>query len=112
MQTETLKRLTLATALVTLAACGGETETPQPQPAALEPPPVAAAPTPAPAAAACEGEQGLTYICGPQGAEDLLSLDSANRILASGMSDAQANVPGHMYLIDPATQAVTELMHG
>jgi hypothetical protein len=115
MQTELLKRLTLVTALATLAACGGEAETPPAQQAAPEPAPVAAAPTPAPAApatAACEGEQGLTYVCGPQGAEDLLSLDSANLILASGMSNAQANVPGHMYLIDPATKAVTELVHG
>ncbi len=51
----------------------------------------------------------MTYICGTQGAEDLLSLGSTGLILASGMSSN--TTPGHMYLIDPATQAVTELVH-
>lgn len=111
MQTLTPMKLSLALAVAALAACSGETENP-PAPAA-EAPPVAAAPAPAPAApaSACDPaqEQGVTYICGTQGAEDLLSLGSTGLILASGMSSN--TTPGHMYLIDPATQAVTELVH-
>lgn len=107
MQTETMKKMALALALAMLAACGGQTEVPAtPEPAAE---PVAATPEPAPVAPGCEGEQGLTYICGPQGAEDLLSLGSTGLILASGMSNE--TTPGHMYLIDPATQQFSELVH-
>ncbi len=51
----------------------------------------------------------MTYICGTQGAEDLLSLGSTGLVLASGMSGQ--NTPAHMYLIDPATQQVAELVH-
>ncbi|MGV3593107.1 MAG: SMP-30/gluconolactonase/LRE family protein [Gammaproteobacteria bacterium] len=116
MQTDMLKRTTLALLITTLAACGGnDDEAPPAQPQGAQPPPVAVTQEPAPADTAtadCAGEQGLTYICGVQGAEDLLSLDSANLILASGMSDASANVPAHMYLIDPATHEVSELVHG
>lgn len=116
MQTEMLKRLTLAVTLAGLTACGGDNDTTPAQdtaPAQQTPAPAATPPpqAAAPAANDCEGEQGLTYICGLQGAEDLLSLESANLILASGMSNANANVPGHMYLIDPATHDVTELVH-
>jgi hypothetical protein len=114
METVMLKRLTLTLAIAALVACDGETETPTAQQTPVESAaaPVAATPAPSPAAAGCEDEQGVTYICGPQGAEDLLSLDSTNLILASGMSNAGAGVPGHMYLIDPSTQEVTELVHG
>lgn len=108
MQTEIMKRMTLALALVTLAACGGQTEAPVAPEPAVEPAPVAAAAEPA--APACDAEQGVTYVCGPQGAEDLLSLGASGLILASGMSNQ--TTPGHMYLVDPATQQVTELVHG
>ncbi|HEY0962005.1 MAG TPA: SMP-30/gluconolactonase/LRE family protein [Pseudomonadales bacterium] len=121
MHTVKLKRSTLALFIATLAACGGnDTEAPPAQPQSTQPAPVAATPPaatppaapPASVAGDCAGEQGLTYICGVQAAEDLLSLDSANLVLASGMSDANANVPGHMYLIDTATKEVTELVQG
>lgn len=110
MRTYLPKKLLLAAALATLAACSGEPETPS---APATPPPAAQAPvaaTEAPAAAAaCEMEQGVYYICGLQGAEDLLSLGSTGLILASGMSSQ--STPGHMYLIDPATREVSELVH-
>ncbi|MEY4641723.1 MAG: hypothetical protein RLZZ227_1717, partial [Pseudomonadota bacterium] len=114
METLMLKRLTLTLTIAALTACGEQAQTPPAQQATTEPAPAPAAETAAtpPATETCAGEQGLTYICGPQGAEDLLSLDSANLILASGMSNAAAGVPGHMYLIDPATQQVTELVQG
>lgn len=110
MQTLMLKRLSLTVAIAALGACGGnDVEAPPAQQAAPAPAPVAASPAPAaPAANECAGEQGLAYLCGPQAAEDLLSLDSANLILASGMSGA--NWPGHLYLIDPATQQFTDLL--
>lgn len=110
MQTVTLKRTTLAFAIAALAACGGDPETPPVAETPAEPAAVAATPAPAPPApAACEAEQGLTYICGTEGAEDLLSLGSTGLILASGMSSQ--TTPGHMYLIDPAAQQVLELVH-
>jgi hypothetical protein len=111
MQNMRPAKLSLALAIAALAACSGETEAPS-APAA-QAPAVAAAPAPASAAPAamCDPaqEQGITYVCGTQGAEDLLSLGSTGLILASGMSSD--TTPGHMYLIDPATQAVTELVH-
>lgn len=114
MQTEMLKRSSLALVVAALAACGGdEAETSSVQsanpPAATV---VAAAPEPAtPAADDCPGEQGLNYICGLQAAEDLLLLDSVNLILTSGMTATNTG-PGHMYLIDPETHEVSELLQG
>src|SRR5687768_8925677 len=97
----TIRNLSLAVGLAVLAGCGGQEESPATTPAANAPasPPAETA-TPAPATAAnCSGEQGLTYICGVQGAEDLLSLGDTGIILGSGMSSQ--TTPAHMYLIDP-----------
>lgn len=85
-------------------------ETPAETPATNTP---AASASPVQAAAAseaCVNDSGVTYVCGLQGAEDLLSLGSTGRILASGMSTQ--DTPGHMYLIDPATLQFVELIHG
>ena len=90
MTISALKLTTLTLAAGLLSACGGSTETAAPEAAA-----------PPAAAVDCPAEAGITYLCGLQGAEDLLSLGLSGRILASGMSDQ--NNPGHMYLIDPAT---------
>jgi hypothetical protein len=113
MKTLFVKQLTLATGFALLAACGGEqAETPAPAAATPEAAPVAAAPEPAPAApeaGACEGEQGLTYLCGLQGAEDIVGVGGTRYLLASGMSSA--TTPGHMYLIDPAADTFVELVH-
>lgn len=116
MQNLSFRALTLVVSIAALAACGGEQEPVTPEetapPAA---PPAAATPpaTPPPATAAagndCAGEQGLTYVCGPQGAEDLLLLGDTNWILASGMSGN--GTPGHMYLIDAETGDYSELIH-
>jgi hypothetical protein len=113
MKTVTPVKLALALAIATLAACGNETETSSPPAPVAEATTAAAAAAAAPPATAsgCDPaqEQGVTYICGTQGAEDLLSLGSTGLILASGMSSEAT--PGHMYLINPMTQAVTELVH-
>jgi hypothetical protein len=58
-------------------------------------------------AADCRGEQGLTYICGLIVPEDVVNVGSTGLVLASGH-----RAPGHLYLIDPATNAVSELIHG
>jgi hypothetical protein len=99
MTISALKLTTLTLAAGLLSACGGSTETAAPEAAA-----------PPAAAVDCPAEAGITYLCGLQGAEDLLSLGLSGRILASGMSDQ--NNPGHMYLIDPATMKFQELIHG
>ncbi len=93
----------LALAAGLLTACGGgeapaTAETAAPAAASAEP-----------AAIDCPAEAGLTYVCGLQGAEDLLSLGLTGRMLASGMSGE--NTPGHMYLVDPATLQFRELVH-
>jgi DNA-binding beta-propeller fold protein YncE len=115
MQNFTLKALPIAFAAALLASCGGSQDAAAPVAEAAAPAaPVAVEPTPAPAAAAvaatdCINDSGLTYVCGLQGAEDLLSLGDTGRILASGMGNATN--PGHMYLIDPATLQYAELVH-
>lgn len=110
-----LLALCIGTALLT--ACGSEeapapTSPTEPSAATTAAPAIESTP-PAQAAAAadeCSDASGLTYICGPQGAEDLLSLGDTGHILASGMSTQ--DTPGHMYLIDPATMQYVELIHG
>ena len=54
----------------------------------------------------CRDEQGLMYICELVVPEDILTVGSTGLILASGH-----RAPGHLYLIDPATRAVSELIH-
>lgn len=94
--------LTLAAGM--LSACGGGGESTAPEET------TAVAAPEVPPAIDCTAETGITYLCGLQGAEDLLSLGLTGRILASGMSGQ--NSPGHMYLIDPATMQFQELIHG
>jgi hypothetical protein len=53
----------------------------------------------------CRAEQGLTYICGLVVPEDVVSVGSTGLVLASGH-----RAPGHLYLIDPATSTVDELI--
>jgi len=53
----------------------------------------------------CRDEQGLTYICDLVVPEDILTVGSTGLLLASGH-----RAPGHLYLIDPVTLAVTELI--
>lgn len=108
MQTVILKKATLVLTIAALAACGAEPEAPTTEAPQAAAPDVAAIAPPA-APAACAPEQGVTYVCGTQGAEDLLSLGSTGKILASGMSSQ--TTPGHMYLIDPVTQQISELVH-
>ena len=55
----------------------------------------------------CRPEQGLTYICGLVLPEDVVNVGSTGLVLASGH-----RAPGNMYLIDPATSRVQELIHG
>jgi len=57
------------------------------------------------AAADCRPEQGLTYICGMVLPEDVVNVGSTGLVLASGH-----RAPGHLYLIDPATAKVEELI--
>lgn len=53
----------------------------------------------------CRNEQGLTYICGLVLPEDVINVGSTGLVLASGH-----RAPGHLYLIDPATSKVSELI--
>ncbi len=55
----------------------------------------------------CRPEQGLTYLCGMVLPEDVVNVGSTGLVLASGH-----RAPGHMYLIDPATSTVQELIQG
>ena len=55
----------------------------------------------------CRNEQGLSYLCGFVVPEDVVNVGSTGLVLASGH-----RAPGHMYLIDPATGAQSELIHG
>jgi len=54
----------------------------------------------------CQDEQGLTYICGLVVPEEVVNVGSTGLVLASGH-----RAPGHMYLIDPATNTQSELIH-
>jgi hypothetical protein len=56
---------------------------------------------------ACTNEQNLTYICDLGAPEDIVTLGSTGLLLASGHL-----MPGHLYLIDPAAQTVSELLQG
>ncbi|MBM3773000.1 MAG: SMP-30/gluconolactonase/LRE family protein [Acidimicrobiia bacterium] len=71
-------------------------------PAATAPGQQAVAPLPG-----CRNEQGLTYICDLSVPEDILTVGSSGLLLVSGH-----RAPGHLYLIDPATRAQSELIHG
>lgn len=53
----------------------------------------------------CRAEQGLTYVCGLVLPEDVVNVGSTGLVLASGH-----RAPGHLYLIDPATSKVDELI--
>jgi hypothetical protein len=116
MQSFAIRNLSLAVALVMVAGCGGQSEEAENTPETAAPPassaeiraPEIAVQPQTPAAADCAGEQGLTYICGPQGAEDLLSLGDTGMILGSGMSNATTTA--HMYLINPDTLEFTDLI--
>jgi hypothetical protein len=55
----------------------------------------------------CRSEQGLTYLCGLVVPEDILNVGSTGLLLVSGH-----RAPGHMYLFDPATRTLSELIHG
>jgi len=105
MKISVTKFTVLAVATGMLSACGGGSENTVPDETAA-----AALETGAAPAIDCTAEAGITYLCGLQGAEDLLSLGLTGRILASGMSGQ--STPGHMYLIDPATMQFQELIHG
>lgn len=54
----------------------------------------------------CNDEQGITYICDLVIPEDILIAGSTGLLLVSGH-----RAPGHLYLIDPATMALSELIH-
>ncbi|MEY4933031.1 MAG: hypothetical protein RLZZ403_1351 [Pseudomonadota bacterium] len=53
----------------------------------------------------CRAEQALTYLCGLVLPEDVVNVGSTGLVLASGH-----RAPGHLYLIDPATSKVDELI--
>jgi hypothetical protein len=59
---------------------------------------------------ACNSQQGMVFVCGPQNAEDLVRVDGTTWIIASGMSGE--GISGHMYLLDPASRSYTELYPG
>lgn len=86
-----------------LAACNAQTETPVK--------PVAAIPISATTATECVDEPGLSYICGFQAPEDLLTMGTTGLLLASGQRRPPAITTGHMYVIDPVTRTHTELVH-
>jgi hypothetical protein len=110
-----IRNMSLAIGLAMLAGCGGQSEegiTTAPEAVTTgtetaQPEPVTAAPADT---TDCAGEQGLTYICGLQGVEDLLSLGDTGMILGSGMSNA--TTPAHMYFINPVTMEFADLIHG
>lgn len=54
----------------------------------------------------CRAEQGLTYLCGFVLPEDVVNVGTTGLVLASGH-----RAPGNMYLIDPATDTWSELIH-
>ena len=54
----------------------------------------------------CAPEQGVTYLCGFILPEDVINVGSTGLVLASGH-----RAPGNMYLIDPETDSVSELIH-
>jgi hypothetical protein len=116
MQSLVIRNLSFAVVLAMVAGCGGQSDEPAASAPTVTTSPAtpAAEPAPAPPATAtaaiadCSGEQGLTYICGLQGAEDLLSLGDTGMILGSGMSNA--TTPAHMYLINPDTLQFSDLI--
>jgi hypothetical protein len=55
----------------------------------------------------CEPDQGMTFLCGPQNAEDLVFLPETPWMIASGMSSEGVN--GHLYLVNPDTHTFQEL---
>ena len=118
MQILAIRNLSIAIGLAMLAGCGGQsgesaTVTPETTPPAASQTETTAPElaTQAPATAAdCAGEQGLAYICGVQGVEDLLRLGNTGMMLGSGMSNA--TTPAHMYLINPVTMEFADLIHG
>ena len=59
---------------------------------------------------ACEPEQGMIFVCGPQNAEDLVWVGTTPWVIASGMSGE--GVSGHMYLLDPAQRRYEDLYPG
>ena len=58
----------------------------------------------------CSPQQGMTFVCGPQNAEDLVSISETPWMIASGMSGEGHS--GHLYLLDPAAQTYVELFPG
>ncbi len=58
----------------------------------------------------CVAQQGMTFICGPQNAEDLVWVEGAAWIIASGMSGD--GITGHVYLLDPVERSYEELYPG
>lgn len=63
---------------------------------------------PIPECEAGDGDDPVTYICGPSNAEDLLNLGDTGMILVSGMSGD--NTPGHLYLVNPLDHSFDELI--
>src|SRR5688500_883097 len=102
MSISTIRNLSLAISLAALAGCGGQEDTPA-TPSINTPatPPAPAATAPA-TASSCTGEQGLTYICGAQAVEDLLSL---------GSRMSNQTTPAHMLLSHPDIMEFSELIH-
>jgi hypothetical protein len=47
----------------------------------------------------CSPQQGMTFVCGPQNAEDLVSISETPWMIASGMSGEGHS--GHLYLFVP-----------
>jgi hypothetical protein len=77
---------------------------------AAEPEPEAAPPAATSTDPDCPPEGNLTYVCGVQNPEDLLMLGDTGSILVSGMSGQ--GIVGHLYLVDPADDSLTELFPG
>lgn len=96
-----------------LAGCGEDAAEQEAASAAGTPADVAATPAPDPVvseAETCAAEEGITYLCGLQNAEDLLAVGDSGLLLASGMS--RGNISGHLYLVDPEQETFRELIFG
>jgi len=53
------------------------------------------------AGSSCEPRQGLEFLCGPSGSEDLVSVPGTSLLLVSGLGLGK---PGHVYLVDRNTR--------
>jgi sugar lactone lactonase YvrE len=62
----------------------------------------------------CEPDAGVTYLCGPVNAEDLLRLGDTRWLIASGMNGqlTGTDATGHLYLIDHQGKSWSEWFPG